>query len=90
MAITTYATTQQFFQWSPTTILGARTVADVQNALDTFSGEMDDFFRGRFPLPFATVGISVSRKCVMGARYVFLGGRGFDPQTDADKQIVSD
>ncbi len=90
MAITTYATVAMFFEWGlPQTALGSRTVADVQSALDAASSDMDDAFRGRFPLPLSAVGLSVSKRCVYLARYAFMGGRGFDPQSDADKEIVS-
>lgn len=90
MAITTYATVAQFFDWGlPQTALGARTVADVQSALDAASSDMDDFFRGRFPLPFSAVGLSVSRKCVALAVNIFLGGRGFSPVTGADERVIA-
>lgn len=90
MAITTYATVAQFFEWGlPQTALGSRTVADVQSALDAASSDMDDAFRGRFPLPLASVGLSVSKRCVYLARYAFMGGRGFDPQSDGDREIVA-
>lgn len=89
MPVTTYASVAQFFEWGlPQTALGARTVADVQSALDTSSSDMDDCFRGAYPLPFASVGLSVSRRCVHHARYLFLGGRGFSPETGADKDII--
>jgi len=88
--ITTYATVAQFFAWGmPQTALGSKTVADVQSALDVSSSEMDDYFRGRFPLPLASVGISVSRRCVAIAVNTFLGGRGFSPVTGADQQIIA-
>jgi hypothetical protein len=87
--ITTYATAAQFFEWGlPQTALGNRQVSDVQSALDAASGDMDDSFRGRFPLPFASVGLSVARRCVHHARYLFLGGRGFSPVTGADQDIL--
>lgn len=89
MSVTTYASVAQFFQWGlPQTALGARTVADVQSALDAASSDMDDCFRGAYPLPFASVGTSVSRRCVHHARYLFMGGRGFSPVTGADQDIV--
>lgn len=89
MAISTYASVAQFFEWGlPQTALGARTVAGVQSALDAASADMDDAFRGRYPLPFASVGLSVSRRCVHHARYLFMGGRGFSPVTSADQDII--
>ncbi len=91
MPITTYASVAQFFEWGlPQTALGARTVADVQSALDAASSDMDDMFRGVFPLPFSRVGTGVSKRCVYLARYAFLGGKGFNPQSDADKEIVAE
>lgn len=90
MAITVYATRAQFFERLPQTALGSRTVADVDDALVTSSADMDDSFRGVYPLPFATVGASVSRRCADHARYLFMSGRGYDPQADADKQIAAD
>lgn len=89
MSVTVYADVPQFFAWGlPQTAMGARTVADVQAALAASSADMDDAFRGRFPLPFLAVGLSVARRCVEHARYLFLGGRGFSPETEADKDIV--
>lgn len=90
MPLTTYATVAQFFEWGlPQTALGARTVADVQAALDASSSDMDDNFRGVYLLPLASVGLSVSRRCVHHARYLFLGGRGFSPVTGADQDIIN-
>jgi phage gp36-like protein len=87
--VTTYATVAQFFAWGlPQTALGARTTADVESALEAASADMDDCFRGRFPLPFLAVGLSVSRRCVYHARYLVLGGRGFSPVTGADQDIL--
>lgn len=89
MAILVYATVLQFFDWGlPQTAIGSRTVADVQSAIVASSSDMDDCFRGRFPLPFATVGLSVSRRCVYHARYIFLGGRGYSPVSGADDDIL--
>jgi len=89
VAITTYATLAQFFEWGlPATALGARTTADVQSALDAASSEMDDYFRGVYPLPFSSVGLSVSRRCVAIARNIFMGGRGFSPVTGADEDLI--
>lgn len=91
MAITTYATVAQFFQWGlPQTALGARTVADVQSALDLASSHLDDYFRGRFPLPFSAVGKSVSGHTVAVAVNIFLGGRGFSPVSGADQKVIAD
>lgn len=90
MTIYTYASVAQFFEWGlPQTALGSRTVADVQAALDAASADMDDSFRGRFPLPFSAVGLSVSRRCVHHARYLFLGGRGFSPVSGADQDVIA-
>lgn len=88
MAITVYADVPAFIAVLPVTAWGAKTASDVQAALADFSAEMDDYFRGVFPLPFASVGPSVSKRCAYGARYNFLGGRGFSPEGDADKDIV--
>lgn len=89
MPITTYASVAQFFEWGlPPTALGARTVVDVQSALDAASSDMDDSFRGIAPLPFASVGLSVSRRCVHHARYLFMGGRGFSPVSGSDQDIL--
>lgn len=90
MPVTTYATVAMFFDWGlPQTALGARTVADVQSALDAASVCMDDFFRGRFPLPFSRVGLSVSMKCVAIAVNIFLGGRGMSPVTGSDQSVIA-
>jgi len=89
MPVTTYATVAMFFQWGlPQTALGSKTVADVQSALDAASSDMDDYFRGVYPLPFASVGLSVSRRCVAIARNIFMGGRGFSPVTGADEDLI--
>jgi len=88
VSVTVYASVAQFTQRLPQTAWGARTVADVQNALVTASADMDDVFRGLYRLPFLAVGASVSRRCVDHARYLFLGGRGFSPEQEADKDIV--
>lgn len=90
MAITVYATRNDFSAVLPTTAWGARTVADVDQALADASSEMDDFFRGRYPLPFSRVGQTVAKRCAFIARYLFLGGRGFAPETDSDKRVVAD
>lgn len=89
MAIYVYASVAQFFEWGlPQTALGARTVTDVLRSLEASSSDMDDCFRGRFPLPFSAVGLSVSRRCVHHGRYLFLGGRGFSPVSGADQDIL--
>ena len=85
-----YATVAQFFAWGlPQTALGARTVADVQSALDAASDEMDDVFRGRWRLPFVSWGSSVARKCVQIAVNIFLGGRGCSPITGSDERVIA-
>ena len=90
MPVTTYATVAQFFQWGlPQTALGARSVADVQAALDAASALMDDYFRSRYVLPFAAVGLTVARHCVAIAVNIFMGGRGFSPVSGADESIVN-
>ncbi len=89
MAITVYATTNDFAAVLPATAWGSRTIADVQQALTDASAEFDDYFRGVLPLPLASVGQSVARRCALYARYLFLGGRGFSPESDADKDIVA-
>lgn len=88
MSVTVYATVADFVQRLPQTAWGARTTADVQYALATASSDMDDTFRGLYPLPFLAVGASVTRRCVDHARYLFMGGRGFSPTTEADQDIV--
>lgn len=88
MPVTVYATVADFTARLPVTAWGARTVADVQTALAFASADMDDCFRGRWTLPFVSVGASVTRRCVDHARYLFMGGRGFSPVTGADEDIV--
>jgi phage gp36-like protein len=88
VSVTVYASVAQFTQRLPQTAWGARTVSDVQDALATASADMDDAFRGLYKLPFLAVGGSISRRCVDHARYLFLGGRGFSPENEADKDIV--
>ena len=89
MAITVYATVNDFAAVLPATAWGARTTVDVQQALVDASAEFDDYFRGRFPLPLASVDQSVARRCALYARYLFLGGRGFSPVSDSDRDIVA-
>jgi hypothetical protein len=88
MPVTVYATPADFAAVLPATAWGARTLADVNVALVDASSEFDDFFRGRYPLPLLAVPQSVARRCALFARYLFLGGRGFSPITDSDKDIV--
>jgi|SRR5271166_1676209 len=90
MAIFVYATANDFNAVLPSTAWGARTIADVNQALADASSEFDDHFRGRFPLPLASVDQSVARRCALYARYLFLGGRGFSPTSDGDRQVVAD
>lgn len=89
MPILTYATTVQFFQFGlPQTALGAATIADVQAALDSASSLMDDYFNGRYNLPFVAVSLSVAEKCCHIAAFLFLSGvRGYNPDADADKNV---
>lgn len=89
MPVTVYASVAQFTARLPQTAWGARNTVDVQNALAFASSDMDDVFRGIYPLPLLRVGYSVSIRCVDRARYIFMGGRGFSPETEADKDIVS-
>lgn len=89
MPITTYASVPDFIACLPQTAWGARTLADVQKALTDASGDFDDYFRGVVPLPLLSVSPSVSRHCAYHARYLFMGGRGFSPVTDADKDIIA-
>jgi hypothetical protein len=88
VAVTVYASVAQFTARLPQTAWGARTVADVQEALTISSADMDGVFRGLFPMPLLGVGYDVSRRCVDHARYIFMGGRGFSPENEADKDIV--
>ncbi len=81
MPITTYASVPDF--------IACRTLADVQKALDDASADFDDNFRGVVPLPLLSVSGSVSRKCAYHARYLFMGGRGFSPVTEADQDIIA-
>jgi phage gp36-like protein len=88
VAVTVYATVADFTARLPVTAWGARTVSDVETALADASGLMDDYFRGRFTLPFVSVGRSVSVQCVNIARNLFMGGRGFSPPAGADQDII--
>lgn len=90
MPITVYCTDADFAAVLPATAWGARTIADVHQAEIDASDFFNDFFRGVFPLPLAHVGQSVARRCALYARYLFLGGRGFNPEGGADRLIVSD
>jgi hypothetical protein len=76
----------------PSTALGARSAADATAACAQATADIDSLaFRGRYGdgFIFASVGADVALRCVQRARWLFLGGqRGFDPQADADKQIV--
>jgi hypothetical protein len=86
--ITVYAQVSDFTAALPATAWGARTIVDVNQALADASSEMDDFFRGRYPLPLIAVPQTVARRCALLARYLFLGGRGFSPATESDKDIT--
>jgi hypothetical protein len=89
--VTTYASVADFFRWGmPQTAMGSRTVADVQSALDAASAVLDDYFRGRWRLPFLAVGTSVALHTVAVAVNIFLGGRGFSPVTGADQKVIDD
>jgi phage gp36-like protein len=90
VSVTVYAAVPDFIAVLPQTAWGPKTTVDVQTALADMSGLMDDHFRGVYPLPFLAVGRSVTRLCALGARYLFLGGRGFSPVTDSDRAIVAD
>ncbi len=89
MPVTSYASIAEFSSRLPATAWGSRTQADVQNAIDDASALMDDCFRGRWELPFAAVGRSVSLQCVNIARNLFMGGRGFTPVHGADQDLIS-
>lgn len=88
-----YASIAQFFGPGglPQTALGAKTVDDVQAALDMATEVMDDCFRGRWGegFQFSSVGLSVSRHCVAIARNLFMGGRGFSPVAGADEDLIA-
>jgi hypothetical protein len=90
MAITLYCTPTDFAAVLPQTAWGARTIADVNQAIVDASSIFDDTWRGVIPLPLASVGQSVARRCALYARYLFMGGRGFNPESDSDRLIVSD
>lgn len=92
MAVTVYASASDFFGpgGAPPTIVGSLSLADVNDALTKASALMDGFFRGRFPLPFASVGAEVSLWCVQIARYLFLQERGMSPVTGSDERVVKD
>ncbi len=89
MPVTSYATIQQFADRLPATAWGSRTQADALRAIATASSMMDDHFRGRWDLPFAAVGLSVSEYCVDIARNLFMGGRGFTPVSGADQDLIA-
>ncbi len=89
MAITVYGTLNDFMAVLPSTAWGTKTTADALQAMADASAMFDDSFRGRFPLPFSRVGQSVVRRCMLLARYLFMGGRGFSPETGTDRDIVS-
>ncbi len=89
MPVTSYASIAEFSSRLPATAWGSRTQADVQNAIDDASALMDDYFRGRWALPFAAVGRSVSLQCVAIARNLFMGGRGFAPVHGADADLIA-
>lgn len=90
MAIYVYCLVSDFMAVLPATAWGARTIVDVNQAIVDASDWFNDFFRGVVPLPLARVGQSVARRCALFSRYLFLGGRGFSPDSGADKLIISD
>lgn len=90
MAIYVYCLVSDFMAVLPATAWGARAIVDVNQAIVDASSTFDDSFRGVYALPLATVDQSIARKCALYARYLFLGGRGFSPDSGADKLIISD
>jgi hypothetical protein len=90
MAITVYATPADFAAVLPPSAWGARTIADVNQALIDASSIFDDTWRAYIPLPLARVGQGVARKCALYARFLFLGGRGYNPEGGADRLIVTE
>lgn len=89
-----YATVPQFFGPGglPSTALGALTVTDVQNCLDTSTSDMDDSFRGVYGdgFMFSAVPLSVSRRCVQHAKWLFMRLRGDSPENGSDQSINAD
>lgn len=89
-----YATLAQFFGPGglPATALGALTTADAQDCLATSTGDMDDCLRGvygdGFTLSAST--LSLARRCVQHAKWLFMRLRGDSPETGSDQSINED
>lgn len=71
----------------PSTALGSLTTDQKQAALDTASGEIDSYLRGRYGLPLATWGVEITKACAVIAAYELMNVRGFNPAAGADSNL---
>lgn len=80
-----YATLSDLANFVSAKVLTAGSSAQQQAFLDTAAALANDYLRSRFDLPLATHGLQLTRHVCNLAAYDLITWRGYNPDSEADK-----